>query len=90
MAVSTGSSALYSDMKGWYTSLNAVITSYGGGVISSLTVPSSGKNIGATDINNLKSKLDEMKNDTYLGSVPSLYPTYSVVSSGTLISATIG
>lgn len=89
MAVTQGSSAIYTDMKYWYDQLNTIIGNYGGGVIAQMTVPAQA-GIKATDINTLKSKVDEMKADTYLGSVPSLYPTYSVVTAGTQIQATIG
>ena len=86
MATSQGSSALYSDMQYWYNTLNTILTNYGGS-LGTLTVPSQDK-IDASDINTLKTKIDNMKQDEYLGSVSSMYTTYSVVSQGTLITAT--
>lgn len=57
MAVSSGSKILQSDLKNWYDTFNTFITNYGGGVISTLTVPS-GK-ITTSHLNNLNSKITE-------------------------------
>lgn len=66
MAVSTGSKALYSDLKNWYDTFNSLASNYSSG-ISTLTVPASGSKISATNINNLHNKIAEFRSDTYLG-----------------------
>ena len=86
MSVDQGNLALYSDMQYWYNTLNTILTNYGGS-LGTLSVPAQDK-IDASDINNLKNKIDTMKQDEYLGSVSSMYTTYNVVNQGTLITAT--
>ena len=84
MAVSTGSQALYSDMKNWYDVFNNLASNYSNG-ISTLTVPSSGSKISATHINNLNDKIDEFRSDYYLGTKSAWWPIGSDVTVGTLI-----
>lgn len=86
MSVDQGNLALYSDMQYWYNTLNTILTNYGGS-LGTLSVPTQDK-IDASDINTLKTKIDAMKQDEYLGSVSSMYTTYNVVNQGTLITAT--
>ena len=90
MATSQGSPILDEDLQSWYTSLNNIISTYGGGVISKLTVPGDNETAKVSHINNFLNKMTEMKNDSYLGSVQSIYPSYSIVNSGTLIQSNIG
>lgn len=90
MAVTQGSKASSTDIQSWYNSLNSIISNFGGGTIGTLTVPSTNKKIEASDINNYYNKMTEMKKDTYLGNQAGLYPSYSVVSSGTKIMTNIG
>lgn len=52
LAVSTGSKALYSDIKNWYDVFNSLASNYSNG-ITTLTIPASGSKISATNINNL-------------------------------------
>lgn len=66
MAVSTGSKALYSDLKNWYDVFNNLASNYSNG-ISTLTVPSSSSKISASNINNLNDKIDAFRADYYLG-----------------------
>lgn len=86
MSVNQGDLALYSDMQYWYNTLNTILTNYGGN-LGTLSVPTQDK-IDASDINTLKTKVDAMQQDEYLGSVSSMYTTYNVVNQGTLITAT--
>lgn len=66
MAISQNSSILYTDLKSKYDSFNTFITNYGGS-IAKLTVPAnSPAKVNASDINNLNSKINEFKADTYL------------------------
>jgi hypothetical protein len=58
LAVQTGSTALYSDMKNWYDVFNNLASKFSNG-ISTLTVPASGSKISATDVNNLNNKIKE-------------------------------
>ena len=83
MAVSTGSTALSSDMQGWYKSFNNFISSYASG-IGTLTVPAANKIIAATDVNNLNTKISAFKSDTYLSTQSGWWTTGSV-SSGAVI-----
>ena len=89
MATTAGSLAQDEDLKSWYTSLNSIISSYGGS-IATLTVPGNNQKIEDTDVNNFYNKITEMKSDTYLKTQTSIYPTYSVVSSGTKIVSNVG
>ena len=90
MATTQGSPILDEDLQSWYTSLNTIISNYGGGAISQLTVPGNNEKASASHVNNFLNKMTEMKADEYLGSVTSIYPTYSIVNSGTLIQSSIG
>ena len=63
---------LFSELQDWYNTWNSVITNYGGGLISTLSVPSQGT-AKASDINLLYTKLSDFKNDEYLSTEPTLY-----------------
>ena len=90
MAIAQGSLILSSDMRSWYTRLNAIISKYGGGVITTMTVPAVNKKAQASDVNTIVAKLNQMKADQFLGSVPSMYTAYSVVAVGDYIRVTTG
>lgn len=90
MATTQGSPLQDEDLQSWYNSLNTIISNYGGGEISQLTVPADNEKAKTSHVNNFFNKMDEMKQDEYLGSVSSIYPTYSIVQSGTLIQSNIG
>ncbi len=89
MAIAVGSKLLSSDMQSWYTRLNTIIGNYGGGM-AKLTVPAAGKRAEPSDVNNVVTKLNAMKSDAYLGSVPSMYTSYTTVSTGQIIRASVG
>lgn len=88
MAVGNSERLLSSDLTAWYNALNTVIQNYGGGSISTLAVPAANKMTQTVDPNNFFNKLTEMKSDAYLKNAS--YPSYSVVSSGTLIQSNAG
>ena len=75
MALSASNPALYSDLTDLYTKLNSVISNFGDGM-STINAPSQ-STITPSDIVRLQKKMDAMKNDDYLGSVPSLYAAYT-------------
>lgn len=89
MATTQGSPIQDEDLKSWYTSLNNIISNYGGD-IAQLTVPGDNEKAVTAHVNNFFNKMTEMKADEYLGSVTSIYPTYSIVNSGSLIQSNIG
>lgn len=73
MATTQGSKALYNDVKNWYTVFNNLAANYSSG-ITPLTVPSSGTNITAAQINNLHDKIDAFRKDYYLKTVSAYWP----------------
>lgn len=80
-----GETLSYTELKNWYTTFNNVISNYGGS-LSTKTVPSSGSQAIPSNVNNLFTAINEMANETYLGTQPSLYSTdYTVVASGNKI-----
>lgn len=80
-----GETLSYTELKNWYTIFNNVISNYGGS-LSTKTVPSSGSQAIPSNVNNLFTAINEMANETYLGTQPSLYSTdYTVVASGNKI-----
>lgn len=87
MATTQGSKALYSDVKNWYTVFNNLASNYSNG-ITTLTVPSSGAKITATQINNLHDKIDAFRNDYYLGTVSSYWPQGTDATKGEKITPT--
>lgn len=84
MSITKDEKILNSDIANLYSKLNTVISNYGGS-IAKTTSPAVGDKIDNADINDLKDKVTELKNDSYLGSVSSLYLTYSVTNEGTSI-----
>lgn len=64
-----------------YNNINNTITRYTNGGISSETIPTR-SSIEASDINNLFSRIDSMKNDYYLSTKPSLFVNYASVNRG--------
>ena len=89
MAIGVGQIILSSDMRSWYTRLNAIISRYGGGM-AQMGVPAAGKTAQASDVNTVVYKLNQMKNDAYLGYDKGLYTAYGTVAVGSYISATTG
>lgn len=90
MSATKGNPLTEADLQSWYNALNSIISTYSDG-LSQLADPASvGSIIESEDINNFFNKLTEMKSDKFLGTVASLYPTYSVVSDGTIIYASSG
>jgi hypothetical protein len=92
MAVSVGSTLLSSDMRSWYTRLNAVTNKFGGGKYAALAVPSAGKIVQASDLNNIVNRFNSIKTDAYLGADAAwTYGAgYSTVSAGQIIYASKG
>lgn len=84
MSITSGNEILNSDIANLYTKLNTVIANYGGS-IAQTTSPAVGDKVDNADINDLKTKVEELKADSYLGSVSSLYLTYSVTNDGAVI-----
>lgn len=78
-----GDKALYSTVQSWYNRINAALR-YSDG-ITTLTVPAERSKILASNVNNLCTKLDSMKSDTYLRT--HTYTAYSKVTRNTLIKA---
>lgn len=80
-----GETLSYSELKNWYTIFNNTIANYGGS-LTQKSVPASGSQATPSNINNLFTAINEMAEETYLGTQPSLYSTdYTVVSSGNKI-----
>lgn len=69
------------ELKDWYAQFNTIIKKYGGGSISQLTTPDGGLAVPA-DVNDVYNKINEMKNDTYLGSQANLYTTGTAAAKG--------
>lgn len=88
MAVSTGNTALYSDLKNWYDVFNDLASRFSNG-IATLPVPGSGSKISATNINYLNDKINAFRSDYYLGTQASWWPTGTNVTTGTQIKATM-
>lgn len=84
MAFLSGEKAQKADIDTWYNNLNNIIKNFGGS-ISQLTTLTNDKKIAADDINNYFKKMDEMKQDNYLGSDQSIYPIYSLIENGSKI-----
>ena len=75
-----------SEVSNWYTTLNKTIGSYGGGIAQLSNPIGVGRDVYASDLNNLTTKLDELKRDEYLSNAS--YGSYSTVSKGQIIKAT--
>jgi len=73
-------------MNSLYTSFNNFIGSYGGS-IAKLTLLSNNPTIDDSHLNNLNNKVQEFKNDAYLGSKASWWVKGASVSAGTVIHA---
>jgi hypothetical protein len=58
-----------SELKDWYSAFNAVINNYSGGNISALPTPDGGAAV-PSDVNDLYSKIDAFKSETYLKTEP--------------------
>lgn len=85
MALSVGGIIGSSEVSNWYTSINSTIKNYGNG-ISQLSNPiSAGRGVMVSDVNNLVSKLNELKKDSYLQYAS--YGSYTTVSKGQIIKA---
>lgn len=84
MSISSGNKMSATDIQNLYTELNEVITNYGGN-ITTLTQPTAGEKVDNADINDLITKINTMKADTYLGTESDLYLTYTVINEGTKI-----
>lgn len=76
-----GEKILYSTVQDWYNKINSALR-YSDG-INSLTLPTDKSRVLSSNVNNLCSKLDSMKSDTYLRT--HTYTTYSRVTTGTVI-----
>lgn len=72
-----------SDVSNWYTSLNTTIGNYGGGIAQLSNPIGQNRDVYASDLNNLVTKLNELKNDAYLKNAS--YGSYSSVSRGQII-----
>lgn len=81
MAVQTGSLALSSDLRSWYSTLNTIISNYSNN--TTMTLPTSYKIIAASDINTYYNKLTALKSDTYLRYAA--FPSWTAKTVGTLI-----
>lgn len=79
-----GDRALYTTLTEWYNRINTALQ-YSDGM-TTLNTPSQTSRILASNVNNLCTKLDDMKIDTYLRT--HTYTEYSQVSRDTLIQAT--
>lgn len=86
MSTGRGDKAAYSDVKNWYDTFNNLARNYSNG-IGTLTVPSAGARISASDINNLHSKINSFRSDAYLGTQAGWWPTGTNVGTGALISS---
>ncbi len=75
-----------SEVSNWYTTLNKTIGSYGGGIAQLSNPIGAGRDVYASDLNNLTTKLNELKKDEYLSNAS--YGSYSTVSKGQIIKAT--
>jgi len=73
-------------MNSLYTSFNNFIGSYGGS-IAKLTLLSNNPTIDDSHLNNLNNKVQEFKDDAYLGSKASWWVKGASVSAGTIIHA---
>lgn len=71
-------------MKNWYDVFNNLATNYSNN-LSTLSVPSSGSKISATNVNNLHSKIQEFRSDKFLGTQVSFWPTGTNVTVGSPI-----
>lgn len=86
MAWTQGGAIGSSEVSNWYTTLNKTIESYGGGIAQLSNPIGVGRDVYASDLNNLTTKLDELKRDEYLSDAS--YGSYSTVSKGQIIKAT--
>ena len=87
MAFSTGSRVDYVDLQSYYQSFNTFISNYANGVISTLTIPSSGKSVQPVDVTNLNTKIQNFKSDEYLGTESSLWIPVTAPTVGDLLRA---
>jgi len=78
---------LYEDLSNYYTSFNIFIQNYADGVISTLTLPTSAKEIQPSDITNLNNKITEFKSDSYLGTESTLWVESPPPTVGELLEA---
>lgn len=85
MAWTQGGTIGASEVNNWYTSLNKTIGSYGGGIAQLSNPIRAGRDVYASDLNNLITKLNELKRDEYLSQAS--YGSYSSVSVGQIIRA---
>lgn len=86
MAITAGSEILQADIASIYNSFNTFIANYGGS-ITSLSVPSQNTTIYATALNNLNTKVNEFKSDTYLGTQSAWWIAANNAAIGDLIEA---
>ena len=86
MAWTQGGAIGASEVSNWYTTLNKTIGSYGGGIAQLSNPIGVGRDVYASDLNNLTTKLDELKRDEYLSNAS--YGSYSTVSKGQIIKTT--
>ena len=82
MALSTGNTAIWSDIQSLYTRLNTQRTRFG---FSTVTVPGNPGTMVPKNISDLNTKVNEMRSNGYLTSVA--ITNVTVPSSGTLIKA---
>lgn len=82
MALSTGNTAIWSDIQSLYTRLNTERTRFG---FSTVTVPGNPGTMVPKNISDLNTKVNEMSSNGYLTSVA--ITNVTVPSSGTLIKA---
>lgn len=82
MALSTGNTAIWSDIQSLYTRLNTQRTRFG---FSTVTVPGNPGTMVPKNISDLNTKVNEMSSNGYLTSVA--ITNVTVPSSGTLIKA---
>lgn len=81
MATQGDKASYTNDIKNWYTVFNSIISTDNFG-IATLTVPSSGSKIQATQINALVDKVTEFRNNNYLKTQLSWFPAGSKVTAG--------
>ena len=87
MALSQNEQVLYEDLSNYYTSFNTFIQNYANGIISTLTLPASAKEVQPSDITNLNTKINEFKSDSYLGTESSLWMESPIPTVGELLEA---
>lgn len=85
MSIESGNKILQTDIGTLYTNLNTVISNYGGSIAQLTSTPVVGDQVDDSDINDLKDKVTELKNDEFLGTESNLYLTYSITNEGTVL-----